>query len=272
MPSISVIIPVYKKLNEFSQYLQHNIQFFEDCEIIIVNDDPQAHLPKDIPTIDFADLKVIWINHQENQGFGRSVNDGITKATGECLLLLNTDVKLLDDSWRTVLPEFLKNSNLFAVGLAQKEKDGHIVGRNEIYFQKGLYHHRGLPSNSKFEILNSHLLSTGWAEGGSALIRKSMWDKLNGFDEAYSPFYWEDVDLSYRAKQRGWQVYFAPGIVVEHHHESTIGTEYEKSKITEIAFRNQLHFTSKFARGFQRTEYYIFKHILLPLQKLRKGQ
>lgn len=271
MPSVSIIIPVYKKLNEFSQYLQHNIQFFGECEIIIVNDDPKAHLPKDIPAIDFNNRKVVWINHQENQGFARSVNDGATQATGEYLFLLNTDVKLLDSSWRNILPEFLENSNLFAISLAQKEKDGRTVGRNELYFENGLFHHRGLPPNSKFENLNSNLLSTGWAEGGSTIIRKSMWDKLNAFDESYSPFYWEDVDLSYRAKLRGWQVFFAPGIVVEHHHESTIGTEYTKSQVHEIAFRNQLYFTNKFAQGFQRIEYYIFRYILLPLQKIKRA-
>jgi GT2 family glycosyltransferase len=271
MPSVSIIIPVYKKLNEFVQYLQHNIQFFEDCEIIIVNDDPQVHLPKDILTIDFNNPKIIWINHLENQGFGRSVNNGATKATGEYLFLLNTDVKLLDNSWRSVLPEFLNNSNLFAVSLAQKEKDGHIVGRNELYFKDGLFQHRALSLNSALSTQHSALLPTAWAEGGSTIIRKSMWDQLDGFDESYSPFYWEDVDLSYRAKLRGWQVYFAPSVVVEHHHESTIGTEYAKSKITEIAFRNQLYFTDKFAKGLQRIEYYIFKHVLLPLQKMKRG-
>jgi GT2 family glycosyltransferase len=266
MPSISIIIPVYKKLNEFSQYLQHNIQFFGECEVIIVNDDPKAHLPKDIPAIDFNNRKVVWINHQENQGFARSINDGATKATGEYLFLLNTDVKLLDNTWRSVLPEFTNNSNLFAIGFAQKEKDGHIVGRNELYFKDGLFHHRTLPFDSALSTQHSALLPTAWAEGGSTIIRKSMWDKLNAFDESYSPFYWEDVDLSYRAKLRGWQVFFAPGIEVEHHHESTIGTQYTKSQVHEIAFRNQLYFTSKFAKGFQRIEYLIFKHILLPLR------
>ncbi len=271
MSSVSIIIPVYKKLNEFSQYLQHNTQYFGECEVIIVNDDPNAHLPKDIPAIDFSNRKVVWINHQENQGFARSVNDGATQATGEYLFLLNTDVKLLDSSWRNILPEFLKNSNLFAISLAQKEKDGRIVGRNELYFKSGLFQHRSSSSDSGLGTRDLALLPTSWAEGGSALIRKSMWEQLHGFDEAYSPFYWEDVDLSYRAKQRGWQVFFAPGVVVEHHHETTIGTEYTKSQVHEIAFRNQLYFTNKFARGFQRIEYLIFKHILLPLRKIKRG-
>ncbi|PJE58197.1 MAG: glycosyltransferase family 2 protein, partial [Candidatus Portnoybacteria bacterium CG10_big_fil_rev_8_21_14_0_10_36_7] len=47
---------------------------------------------------------------------------------------------------------------------------------------------------------------------------------LNGFDELYSPFYWEDIDLSYRAWKTGYTVLFDPQVLVEHHHETTIRT------------------------------------------------
>lgn len=269
MSTVSVIIPVYKKLNEFLIFFQHNIQFLRDCEIIIVNDDPQTYLPQDLPLNATEHTNIVWLNHQENQGFGKSVNDAARKATGEYLMLLNTDVKLLDDTWRSALRALENDTSLFAVSFAQKEKDGRIVGRNELYFKSGLFHHRALPFDSAPDNQNGELLPTAWAEGGSTILRKSMWDTLGGFDENYSPFYWEDVDLSYRAKLKGWQVLFSPQIMVEHHHESTIGTQYPKSKITEIAFRNQLYFTSKFAQGYQRIQYSIFKHILLPLQKTK---
>jgi GT2 family glycosyltransferase len=208
------------------------------------------------------------MNNSENFGFSRSVNIAASKAKGEYLLLLNSDVKLLDDSWKRVIPEFVHDGNLFAVGFAQKEKDGDIVGRNELYFRGGLFHHRGLSSQVTLGTRDSGLLPTAWAEGGSTLLRKSMWDELRGFDEAYSPFYWEDVDLSYRAKLRGWNVCFSPDIIVEHHHESSTVAQFGKPKIMEIAFRNQLYFTSKFARGLKRIEYLFFRYIRLPVQKM----
>ncbi len=268
---VSVVIPVYKMLNEFAKYLRHNISYLRDCEIIIVNDDPKSHLPEDLSIGDITDRSFIWLNNDQNQGFSRSVNAGAKRASGEFLLLLNSDVMLLDDSWTHALPAFADDPDLFGVGFAQKEKDGRIVGRNDLYFKDGLFHHKGLPSNSKFENLNSNHLSTAFIEGGSALIRKSMWDTLNGFDEAYSPFYWEDVDLSYRAKLKGWRVRYASDIVVEHHHESTTGAEYTRSQINATAFRNQIYFTSKFARGLQRVEHLLYRYIRLPLQKMKRG-
>lgn len=271
MSSVSVIIPVYKKLNEFAINLQNNIQFLNGCELIIVNDDPETHLPEQLPSKNVTVSNITWINHTKNQGFSQSVNDAVAHATGDFLFLLNTDVRLLDDSWKKTIPELQNNAKIFAVSFAQKEKYEEIVGRNELYFRDGLFHHRALSFDSTLSTEHLALLPTAWAEGGSALFRKSMWDTLKGFDISYSPFYWEDVDLSYRAMLHGWQIYFTPSVVVEHHHESTIGSMYTKDQITSIAFRNQMYFTAKFAKGLHRIEYLFFNHILLPLQKMKKA-
>ncbi|MBP6994152.1 glycosyltransferase family 2 protein, partial [Candidatus Woesebacteria bacterium] len=228
MPHVSIVIPVYRNLSDFALYLEHNRQFFGASEVIIVNDDPQSHLPQDMPSDKLSDSRLKWINHTENQGFSISVNEGVQRSNGEFLLLLNTDVKLRDASWQSALEAFAGNSQLFAVSFAQKERNGAVVGRNEVYFKDGLFHHRALAFEPTKVAQGNELLPTAWAEGGSALFRRSMWDRLGGFDVAYSPFYWEDVDLSYRAKLSGWQVLFAPNVVVEHHHESTIGKEFEK--------------------------------------------
>lgn len=274
---VSVVIPVYKMLNKFVKNLQHNMPFLRDCEIIIVNDNPLSHLPEDLPSLDLTARSITWINNKDNLGFSRSVNVGVRKASEEYILLLNSDVKLIDDSWAMALPAFAENPELFGVGFAQKEKDGRMVGRNELYFKDGLFHHKGLPSELEIARPVSggnwklELQSTAFAEGGSSLIRKSMWDKLGGFDEAYSPFYWEDVDLSYRAKLRGWHIRFASSIIVVHHHETDIGAEYSRSQINATAFRNQLYFTNKFAQGMQRVEYLFFRYIRLPLQKMKGG-
>lgn len=269
MTLVSIVIPVYKNLSNFAVYLRHNIQFLGANEIIIVNDDPQSQLPHDVRGDDFSDCHITWLNHTENQGFSKSVNEGVQKSSGEFVLLLNTDVKLLDASWQNTVGEFARNPQLFALSFAQKERTGVLVGRNEVYFRNGLFHHRALPIDSTANTQGLRLMSTAWAEGGSALFRRSMWDKLGGFDTAYSPFYWEDVDLSYRAKLSGWQVHFAPDIIVEHHHESTIGKEFDKERVVEIATRNQEYFTAKFARGLQLASFLCYKHLVLPLRSLK---
>ena len=57
----------------------------------------------------------------------------------------------------------------------------------------------------KFEKLHSEVAfpktvtETIFASGGQTLIRKDRYLELDGLDDLYDPFYWEDVDLSYRA-------------------------------------------------------------------------
>ncbi len=151
-------------------------------------------------------------------------------------MLLNSDVILNDQSYLSALTHF-NNKEIFAISFAQKEKGGSIVGKNKIFWQNGLYNHQKA-DDLKFG-------NNGWAEGGASLIDKEKFLTLGGFDPIYSPFYWEDIDLSNRARQAGYRIIFEPKILVIHHHESTIGQHFTKKQIKIIAYRNQLIFTWK---------------------------
>lgn len=265
MTKVSVIIPVYKNLEEFTRNLGDNLKYLSDCQMVVVNDDPSTNLPGSLPSHDFSNEQILWINNKKNLGFAPSINVGIKEITGDHIMLLNSDVRLLDDSWRNSLTAFEDDPNLFAVSFAQREKDGDIVGRNELYFKGGLYHHRALPTNLEFRIsptqsgqANLEFLSSSWAECGSAIFRASVWKELGGLDEAYAPFYWEDVDISYRAKQRGWDVLFAPNILVEHHHESTTANFF-KDQIQEVAYRNQVYFAEKHTCCWRRLSFLLYQ-------------
>jgi GT2 family glycosyltransferase len=58
--------------------------------------------------------------------------------------------------------------------------------------------------------------------GASLLIRAEMLTDIGGFDERFFMYY-EDVDLSWRARLRGWQVRYAPGALVRHQHRGSSG-------------------------------------------------
>ena len=62
--------------------------------------------------------------------------------------------------------------------------------------------------------------------------------------ELLSPFYWEDLDLSYRAAKRGYKLVWEPKSVVDHEHETTIG-RFDKTMVARIKERNQLLFNWK---------------------------
>lgn len=231
---ISIIIPVYKNYEMFYKFLEINKKYFEGCEVIVMNDYPQENITVPVQKIY---SEAIVVNNEKNLGFAGNVNQGVLKATRNYVFLMNSDVVLKDNSFLNAINYFKKDQKLFAIGFSQIEKNGKIVGANRAYFQNGLINH-------SHQLITNHqsLVTNFWAEGGSSIFNKKLFIDLGLLDELFNPFYWEDIDLSYRAWKAGYKILYDPNIKVEHNHESTIGKYFDKSKILRTAFRNQLIF------------------------------
>ena len=256
---ISVVIPQYKGKEKLYTNLIHNLPFLNDSEIIVVNDYPEVPLTAEMEKL-FPQVHVV--ENKKNLGFAGAVCRGISQTKGEYVLLLNNDVVLNDDSFKNALSYFKKENDIFAVSFRQTEKDGSYVGRNTIYWESGFFQH------SKADATKGGI--NGWAEGGSMLFDKQKYNAINGFDELYSPFYWEDVDLSYRAWKAGYVIKFDINTTVEHHHESTIATYFQSSRIKTIAYRNQfITIWKNISDGKLITEHvgYSLKNLLVSLLK-----
>jgi GT2 family glycosyltransferase len=73
--------------------------------------------------------------------------------------------------------------------------------------------------------------------GSSFLISKKCLEDTGFFESSFFTYY-EDVDLFWRARLRGWRMYFVPGSIASHHHCGT-GTEWSKT-FTYHVLRNRL--------------------------------
>lgn len=229
---ISVVIPAYKKTDLLVKNLEKNLPFLKGLKIVVVNDYPGTSIKKDLNK-----FSVRLLENKQNLGFGGAVNKGVKASKNKYVILLNSDVVLHDDSFKKALTYFEKNHKLFAVSFAQEEQDNSIVGKNRIYWKSGFFYHE----KARYLLPGKN----SWAEGGACIIDREKFLRLEGFDLLYTPFYWEDIDLSYRAWKSGFEIFFAPKIKVRHHHESTIGSFFSKKTINTIAYRNQLIFIWK---------------------------
>lgn len=248
---ISVIIPVYKNKQLFLDNLKANLQYLKNTQIIVVNDNPDDDL---VGAVEKVANRALVINNPRNLGFGPSVNLGAHKAHGQFLLLLNSDVKLRDAGFQKTLALF-NNNQLFALTFAQEDQNGRLSVANQGHFAQGLFHHQSKPCATTCETL--------WAEGGSCLIRKELFAKLGGFDSIYAPFYWEDVDLGYRAWQAGYQILFYPQVIMKHVHQTTINKYFPPDFVQTIAYRNQFLFVWKNMQGLQLWQHYLWLPVLL---------
>lgn len=249
---ISIIIPNYNGENLLKENLPKVIEaavsYAEEesstVEVIVIDDkstdNSVAYIKNQIlnskNTYQISKIEMKALLNAQNIGFSSSVSKGVKEAKGDIVILLNTDVAPEKDFLIPLLKHF-ENEEVFAVGCLDKSiEDGKTIlrGRGVGRWRRGfLVHSRGEVNKT----------NTFWVNGGSGAFRKSIWDKLGGFNELYSPFYWEDIDLSYRALKSGYEILFEPKSVVVHEHEKgSIKKAYSQFQIKTIAYRNQFIF------------------------------
>src|SRR3990167_7033877 len=111
---VSVIIPNYNGEELLSHNLPNVIKFCKACEIIVVDD---ASSDGSVKLIKESHKNIKLIKNSKNLGFARSINKGVENASGDLVLLLNSDVLPREDFLDPALKQF-KDTNLCAVALA----------------------------------------------------------------------------------------------------------------------------------------------------------
>ena len=209
---VSLVIPNYNGEELIQKNLPYVISAYKSNENkiveIIVVDDASSDKSVSLLKKDFPEVKII--KHKINRGFSSSVNTGVRMSKGDLIALLNTDVIPDKDFLVHALPRF-EDEKVFAVSFHEK---GYGWAKG-CFFDGFINHEQGKESK------NVH--DTFWVSGGSGIFKRSLWMKLGGMDEKLlSPFYWEDIDISYRAAKRGWLLLWEPRVKVVHEHEVTM--------------------------------------------------
>ncbi len=222
--TFSVIIPAYNGLDFLKQSLPV-IKKLNVDEIIIV-DDASTDGTAEFISQHYPEVKLI--SHTLNQRFPISVNDGTNIAIGEILILLNQDV-IPDPKLLTHLPHHFNDPQVFAVTFNESDRSW---AKAEI--KNGLLHFENGPADN-------YPHQSFWPSGGSSAIRKSMWNELHGFDPIFTPGYYEDLDLGWRANKKNWKTIWEPNARVNHAHpESTFNASFTSKALVRIKERNYL--------------------------------
>lgn len=173
------------------------------------------------------DWPIKFIQNAENVGFAKAVNQGIRAATGDYILLLNSDA-IVEAGTVIEMLEYLKNNTRTGIigpkfvypGGKNQVSSGKFPGFWSEFFRLSALH-RILPF-SAFNKNYKTIKSLDWVSGGCMLIKREVIRQLGGFDENYF-FGAEDMDFCLRAKKRSWQVIYYPLVEVIHYHKFSAG-------------------------------------------------
>lgn len=235
---ISIIIPNYNGEELLRKNLPRLISSLKnyDYEVIVVDDGSVDNSVRVIEDFAKKNERIKFLKNEKNLGFSPSINKGVNGSKGNYIVLLNNDVYPESDFLKAALSD-LKDEEVFAVGFKDLSvENGNKVprGRGVAKWMRGFFIHRAGDLNKKDNM---------WASGGSSAFNRKIWEEIGGLDEIYAPFYWEDIDISYRARKAGYKVLFEKNSEVVHEHEEgAIRRKYTKEQVRAISFRNQFIF------------------------------
>lgn len=222
---ISIVIVNYNVRYFLEQCLQ---SVFDACtsidaEIIVVDnnsiDDSCTMIKQKFP-------QVRLIENKKNTGFATANNQGVAIAKGEYVLILNPDTVVAEDTFLKILKFAKSYNNLGALGVK-------LIDGNGVFLPESK---RGIPTpnvafnkllgfnTDKYYAKHVNENSNGSIEvlvGAFMLIKRSIYNEVKGFDEAYF-MYGEDIDLSYKILKKGYDnYYFSESKIIHYKGEST---------------------------------------------------
>jgi GT2 family glycosyltransferase len=198
--------------------------------------------------------EVILIENQENYGFPKGNNVAAAKAKGEFLCILNPDTVVAEDTFIKTLAFHESRPNAGITGVKLIDGAGNFLPESK----------RGIPTPftaftkiTGLYKLSPRLFGKYYAQhlsparsgpveilvGAFMVLTRRLYQELEGFDQACF-MYADDIDLSYRALQLGYQnYYFADTAVIHYKGESTVRDRLYIDRFREaMAFFYQKHF------------------------------
>lgn len=233
-----------------------------DVEVIVVDNDPAdagvAYLQPLFPSVQF-------IANKKNLGFAKANNQAMAICKGEYILFLNPDTLVPEDCLQKCLSFIKDHPRAGALGVRMLDGNGRFLPESKRSFPSAwvsFWKQTGLsavfPGSRIFNryalgFLDEHKdHSVDVLAGAFLLTRKDLLLQLNGFDERFF-LYGEDIDLSYRIKQAGYEnLYFSGTSIIHFKGESSGSASLSRVKYFYLAMQVfvQKHYRSGSAKVF----------------------
>lgn len=192
-------------------------------EVIIVNNNSPKGIPKKI----YEKSNITIINNNTNCGYGKGLNQGATMAKGEYLLLVNPDIIFKKEAIINLLREIQRKPEIGVIAPQLIDEKGNILQSisGMPFLPQSLFIFSFLgkiwsknPFSVKYHNLNldrDKEQEVDVAGGACMIVKKSLFEKIRGFDERFF-MYFEEADFSSRIKKIGYKILYLPKAKVIH--------------------------------------------------------
>ena len=238
MATVSAIIPTWNRADLLESILTNLSRQTRPPDQIIVIDNGST----DTTQLVAREFRVDVIAFPENRGFAIAVNEGIRRAKGDWILILNNDV-VLEPCWLERLFASAEQENAsFAVGKLLRPNDMNLVDGSWDLISRAAYAWR-----CGFERRDGAVWSTkrriSFAPMTAALFERRVFDQIGLLETRFESYY-EDVDLGVRCALAGLDGIYDPAAVALHMSKTTLGKS--SARVIFLTARNQLLILAKY--------------------------
>lgn len=241
---VSIIIPTYEDffytalcLKSLSS-MKTNITF----EIILVDDSRVNHKINEFNHI----KNITIISNPTNLGYIESCNIGAKKAVGDYIYLLNNDTYVTDFAIDNLIEAFNIFPNVGAVGSKLFYEDLTLQECGGLISTDGKAYRIGTMLNGNLSKFNFTQI-VDYCSAASLLLKKNDYHSVGGLSSLYKPAYYEDVDLSFKLKQKKLITLVTPKSSVIHLESKSLGHSGTNVKNKQLK-NNRIIFLNKWKK------------------------
>lgn len=250
MTALSIILLNYQKSELTIRCIASLVKYFGqelesgEFEVKIVDnkspDDSVKNIKNEIAHRKYKNIELLENNN--NLGFGGGCNYGARRSKGKYILFLNNDTIVADKGIAGMVDLMDKRNEIGILGGSLKNSDGTKQPSGGKFYN--LYNSVLLLSGAQnMGLIDAHptkIERVDWVKGALMMLRRKVFEKLNGFDENIF-MYTEDMEICYRAQKTGFGVYFYPDINIIHQEQ---GSSNRSFAVVNIC-KNLLYFFKK---------------------------
>ncbi|QEL18146.1 glycosyltransferase family 2 protein [Limnoglobus roseus] len=274
--TFSIVIPSHKRADLLRLCLDSLQDHAPPGTQVIVVDDGSPGAIVSSTAEDFPFVRVV--RHEKSQGFCVAANRGIAAATGDVVEMLNDDTEVTA-GWAEAALRWFADPKIGAVAplVLQNEPARRELGlppridtAGDEYDPGGYAIKRG--HNEPFHPGGPYSLPRPvWGVSAAAgFYRRQALVEAGGFPESFGA-YFDDVDLSFRIRNRGYQICYEPTAVVWHRVSASYGRRPSR-RVIEMQSRNEELVFWRNTRG-QQLWLHLPRHLgVLAAKSLRRAQ
>ncbi len=212
-PYLSVIIPYYNAPEKIERLLVSlgRSKKAPEFEVIIVDDGSKREYRASGPEYrkKFRTLLIRVVTLKANKGPAIARNRGVGSAKGKFVVFLDGDVEVFPDTLSEIAKIYGDDPDVVALtGVWVKEQRSHDFFPNFKALRDWSYWINERDKSGYYFLFSTRIAS----------IKKTVFQRLGGFDETYPAPLVEDIELTYRIARR-YAIIFAPHVRVRHEFE-----------------------------------------------------